>query len=325
MVNQTNIFSPSKINLVLKVGGKEPSGFHQVTTVVAKLNYGDSLFVGSRRDSKLAGIEVNLDEELHRHLGEGAQVFKSLLESESNLVLKAAGLFSQGSDFNSSLNFQLYKRLPAEAGLGGGSSNAATVIRALTNENNWPESSLLEKAGDLGADIPHFLKPGLTVGTEYGNKVETIRLSQNSLDFFRSLRVILVKPDFGANTAAAYKSLNRGESTSHQMPSPEELLAGLGHFSGEFFDLEPEKLEHWVENDFDVNLESVISEAGRFKDLLGSCLMGFEQDVLCSVLCGSGSTRAVIAKFGRADNLFHHLQQKLPSAYWLAGPAEFLL
>ena len=100
-------------------------------------------------------------------------------------------MFGDIDEFNSRLKFQLSKSLPAEAGLGGGSSNAAVVLKALSNKINLADSALLKKAGELGADIPHFLKPGLTIGTDYGNKVETINLSQNSLDFFRSLRVVL--------------------------------------------------------------------------------------------------------------------------------------
>ena len=325
MDNQSDIFSPSKINLVLKVGGKEPSGFHRVTTVVAKLDCGDNLSFSSFNDCKFESIEVNLDEALSRHLAEGANSFKSLLESESNLVLRAAGLFGDIDEFNSRLKFQLSKSLPAEAGLGGGSSNAAVVLKALSNKINLADSALLKKAGELGADIPHFLKPGLTIGTDYGNKVETINLSQNSLDFFRSLRVVLVKPNFGANTTAAYQSLGRGDCEAHQLPSPRDLLSGLGQFSGELFEVEPRKFASWVENDFDKSIESGTSEEGYFKQLLESCLVGFEQLALCSVLCGSGSTRAVIVKSEGVEDLIQYFKEKLPSSYWIAGPAQLLL
>jgi 4-diphosphocytidyl-2-C-methyl-D-erythritol kinase len=136
--------SPAKINLWLRVLGKRPDGFHEVETRLCRLALGDL-------------VEVE-------HRGMGTAVSLTCSEptvplDESNLAMKALRAFESRTGRPSSWRIHLEKKIPAGAGLGGGSGNAATVLKACNELTGNPLSleQLIELGGQIGSDVPCFL------------------------------------------------------------------------------------------------------------------------------------------------------------------------
>jgi 4-diphosphocytidyl-2-C-methyl-D-erythritol kinase len=182
------IFSPAKINLFLAVTGRRADGFHDLVSVAAPLDFGDTLVVEMR----------------------GRQQFSLECDREdvpvdgTNLVMKAASAFAVASGWTGGAHFRLAKRIPVGAGLGGGSSNAVAALRALNQLAGGPldERGLVEVAATLGSDCALFLKNAPVVMRGRGERVEA--LPARAVARLRGRRVLVFKPSFGISTPWAY-------------------------------------------------------------------------------------------------------------------------
>lgn len=180
------LLSPAKINLSLRILGKRPDGFHEIETRLVRLAFGDT-------------VEIE-------HLGAGTQVAftcsdPTVPSDESNLAFKALRAFESRTGQQSSWRIHLEKRIPHGAGLGGGSSNAATILRAANDLTGSPLSlpQLLEIAAQIGSDVPCFLLDSPAAdGTGRGEIVQPAAFPQR-------LPVVLIKPPFPIPTPWAYK------------------------------------------------------------------------------------------------------------------------
>lgn len=180
------LLSPAKINLSLRILGKRPDGFHEIETRLVRLAFGDT-------------VEIE-------HLGTGTTVNFTCSDptvpaDESNLALKVLRAFESRTGTQSSWRIHLEKRIPHGAGLGGGSSNAATVLRAANELSGNPLSlpQLLEIAAQIGSDVPCFLLDSPAAdGTGRGEIVQPA-------PFPHQLHVVLIKPPFPVPTPWAYK------------------------------------------------------------------------------------------------------------------------
>lgn len=178
--------SPAKINLWLRVLGRRSDGFHEVSTRLCRLLLCDT-------------IEVE-------HHGSGHDVSLSCSDAsvpldESNLALKALRAFENRTGRQSSWRLHLEKKIPAGAGLGGGSSNAATVLRACNQLLGAPltQAQLLELAAQIGSDVPCFLIDSPAAdGSGRGEQVVPV-------EFPWQLPLVLLKPPFPIPTPWAYK------------------------------------------------------------------------------------------------------------------------
>ena len=133
--------APAKLNLFLHVVGRRPDGYHLLESVFVLIDWADTLHF-ERRDDGL----------LRRHdLGEALP--------EQDLCLKAARALQTASGSTAGVDISILKRVPSGAGMGGGSSDAASVLLALNRlwGLNWPRARLLELAATLGADVPFFV------------------------------------------------------------------------------------------------------------------------------------------------------------------------
>jgi 4-diphosphocytidyl-2-C-methyl-D-erythritol kinase len=135
--------APAKLNLFLHVTGRRPDGYHTLQTVFQFLDHGDSLVFEPRRDAQVRRVS-----------GPGA------LAEDSDLVVRAARLLQQAADVQRGVDIHLDKRLPLGAGLGGGSSDAATTLVALNRlwELDWSLERLSALGLQLGADVPVFVQ-----------------------------------------------------------------------------------------------------------------------------------------------------------------------
>ncbi len=190
-----SIFAPAKVNLFLAITGRRADGYHDLVSVVAPVEFGDTL----RVEAKVAGGGADRFE-----LGcEDAAV----PVDETNLVLKAARAFVAATGWRGGAKFSLEKHIPMGAGLGGGSSDAVAALRGLNGLAGGllTAARLAEVAATLGSDCPLFLAGGPVVMRGRGERVE--RLPTEVAARLRGRRVLLFKPGFGISTPWAFGSM----------------------------------------------------------------------------------------------------------------------
>ncbi|MDE2690508.1 MAG: 4-(cytidine 5'-diphospho)-2-C-methyl-D-erythritol kinase [Acidobacteriota bacterium] len=185
MPAELSLACPAKVNLSLRVHGRRPDGFHEISTVLQTIDLCDRLVIHRADPASPLRIEVP---------GGGAPA------DDSNLVLKAArAFFGVLGEPAGGVRFRLEKRIPAGSGLGGGSSDAAAALLGL--QSLWGEpldARQLHGAGAaVGSDVPFFLEGGTAFATGRGERVE-------SLDDMPSATVLVVVPAVEVSTAEVY-------------------------------------------------------------------------------------------------------------------------
>ncbi len=195
-IRSVSLTAPAKVNLCLSVLGPRSDGFHELLTLMAKIDLCD-LVTLERTEAK---GEISCICE-----GEDGP------DGKENLAWRAVELWRQATGDDSGFRITIKKRIPAMAGLGGGSSDAVATLKAL---NFWnlaplPFEELKEIATQLGSDCPGFLVEGACVASGRGEEVRP--LSKEANDRLDGNRLILFKPPIGFSTAAVYSGLNQKE------------------------------------------------------------------------------------------------------------------
>jgi len=196
-----SLFSPAKINLYLKILGKRPDGYHDLETVMLPLDFGDRITL----ETQETGITLACD-----HPG--------LPTDDSNLAVRAAKLLASQCGVTRGVKITLQKRTPLAAGLGGGSSNAATVLLGL--DKLWGLKAdpriLHELAASMGSDINFFLAGGAALCHGRGERVTPVPCTLTAA-------VLLINPGFGISTKWAYEHWARA-AAGLTAPLPEVSL-----------------------------------------------------------------------------------------------------
>ncbi len=181
-MKELTLESHAKVNLALKITGKLPDGYHQLETIFQRIGLKDMITL---KESD-GGITVTSDS------GEVPQ-------DETNLAYRAAEKILACCETPKGVSIHIQKKIPIGAGLGGGSSNAATVLRGL--DTMWslgiPKEELWTMARDLGADVPFFLYDNCALGLERGDVLQPI---PNRCKFW----MVLVYPNIFISTAWVY-------------------------------------------------------------------------------------------------------------------------
>jgi 4-diphosphocytidyl-2-C-methyl-D-erythritol kinase len=183
MMERIELLAPAKINLTLAVKGRREDGFHEIESLMVPISVFDRLEIAHREEE---GIVLNCDD-------------PSLPINEENLVYKAALLFCRTFSLQPNLRISLGKQIPHGAGLGGGSSDAATTLLGLNAifATELSREVLAELAAELGSDVPFFIYQSAAVIRGRGERVDP--------EVFRhTLPLLLVKPPFGVPTPWAY-------------------------------------------------------------------------------------------------------------------------
>jgi len=177
--------APAKLNLFLEVLHRRPDGYHEVRTVLHEIDLADEVSVELRpaaaRDSlELAGIPVDGP-------------------PEENLALRAAEAFRRFVGAAPPVHVRLLKRIPPGSGMGGGSSDAAFVLRALATLRGIPGSPvpLAAAAREVGSDVPFFLAGGSALGGGRGDELTPIEIGGPT-------RFLVALPSFSLSTARVY-------------------------------------------------------------------------------------------------------------------------
>lgn len=157
-MNYVKLIAPAKVNLVLAIGEKLPDGYHEAHTVLHALSLHDTLEIRRFELDPGEGLVVDISCESTKDIDDLS------IATEENIVYQAAMKLAEATGYSADekLNIKLTKRIPHQAGLGGGSSDAAATLKGLAHLWNIdPEDPVLvEVAASLGADVPFFLYGG---------------------------------------------------------------------------------------------------------------------------------------------------------------------
>ena len=183
VIETLRLDSPAKVNLRLEILRKREDGYHEIRTLFQQISLHDTLQF-SLNSGK--GISVTTD-----HPG--------LAVGKENLVYRAAAMILERSGHRGGVSIHIEKRIPLGAGLGGGSSNAATTLSAL-NEMlgaGLGRKDLAELGLKIGADVPFFLMKGAAIGAGVGERLKRVELPQ--------FWYLLINPDFEVSSRWAYQ------------------------------------------------------------------------------------------------------------------------
>eukprot|EP00388_Colpodella_angusta_P011833 GDKJ01030155.1.p1 GENE.GDKJ01030155.1~~GDKJ01030155.1.p1 ORF type:complete len:361 (+),score=76.75 GDKJ01030155.1:25-1107(+) len=201
------LLSPAKVNLFLKVHSKTSDGYHDLTSLFTTVDFGDNMIF-----TRLCGD--HFEDILEMQAADYTEVPPA---GKKNLIIKALELFREKSKLYPPPYFRVHitKRIPMEAGLGGGSSNAATTLFAanLLSGRPFKESELSVFGAELGSDVPFFFSSGLAMIQGRGEKVFDI---VENLPFHEA-PVFIYKPSFGQPTAPVFKNFNLSTDTNSQV------------------------------------------------------------------------------------------------------------
>jgi len=255
------ITAPAKVNLFFSIVGRRADGYHDVHTILQAIGLRDRLEFWHTRGSitlECSDPRVPCD--------------------ESNLCVKAAQMMQRLARREAGVHIRLRKSIPPEAGLGGGSSDAAATLLALNRlwRLNLPMKRLASIAARLGSDVPFFLYGGTAFAAGRGERVLSMPTRRKRLWF------VLLKPDYGVSTAWAYREWDR-------------VRARPGGALEKAIDVvclrDVDSLAQALHNDLEkVILASHPDIAGAKRDLARA-------GCLAALLCGSGS-----AVFGIAED-----------------------
>ena len=243
----------AKINLDLRLGKRRPDGFHPIDTFFIRVDVADILEIRSSPNGKLT-LQVEGDPQLSSH--------------PDNLVLRAARALQLRASPRSGAEIVLKKRIPQGAGLGGGSSDAASTLVFLRKLWDVPiqDSELAKIGAELGSDVPFFLQPYAARGTGRGEILEPIHLVHLPW-------AVLIHPGFASPTASAYAAYAKNPIAGKEGPT-----LSLTMKDGSQLKILPRNdLEKAVESKF------LWIESARH-------WMGIQKNVLASRMSGSGST-----------------------------------
>jgi 4-diphosphocytidyl-2-C-methyl-D-erythritol kinase len=190
-----HVVAHAKLNLSLRVLARETSGYHQLETVFCGIDLADEIEIS--RTS--AGITLEIAQPAETP-GRPPDVGPA----EQNLAYRAASLFARETSIEGGIHIRLVKRIPAGAGLGGGSSDAAAVLRALNARHAQPltQHTLLGLGARLGSDVPYFLAEApLALAWGRGERILP-------LPALPVAPVVLAVPSERVSTADAYAALD---------------------------------------------------------------------------------------------------------------------
>lgn len=181
-----NLLSPAKINFFLAITGRRSDGYHELLSLFCPVTLYDTITLTFGETD----IRVSCNH-------------PDVPDNEGNIAYRAATLFVERLGKTDGVAIRIDKQIPVAAGLGGGSSNAATVLMALNEYYHHPfsQTEISEMGLKLGADVPFFIfgKPALARGI--GEKLEAV-------ERLISYKILIIFPGFGVSTAYIYKNLN---------------------------------------------------------------------------------------------------------------------
>lgn len=268
------VSAPAKINLTLTVLGRRSDGYHKIDTLITPISLCDEINIERRSDKPKIAFRCDTP---------------SVPTGEDNTVVRAAEVFFEQTNIPEGVSIDLKKRIPHAAGLGGGSSDAASTLLALDElfKTNLPREALAKMAATIGSDVSFFIFQSAAVCKGRGELVSATRLSQQ-------LPLLLLKPAFGVATHWAYSQWQ----VSREIPA---VSYASQVFNGQSF-----------VND----LERPVFEKFIFLAELKMWLLK-QPEVGAALLSGSGSTVFTVIRAGAdVDLLAKRARAELDPCLW---------
>ncbi len=254
------ISAPAKINLTLRVLGKRPDGYHELESVMQMLALADTLTIDDADELRFTCSDP-------------------ALEGPENLVLRAAQLLKGCCAGTRGARIHLDKAIPVQAGLGGGSSDAAAALAALNEfwDIRLPLDELALLAARLGSDVPFFLDGPTAIVRGRGEQVTPVPRHGE-------VYCVLAKPSAGLSTPQVYAHLQAPPLPAHLPERTAETAAMLAALQTG----DPRALAGALVNDLAAPAFGLLPDLSRVKARM------LQQGCLGVILCGSGSALAGI-------------------------------
>lgn len=261
----------AKVNLSLRVLGTRPDGFHEVESFISPISLFDELEL-EKSDGR---IELTCDDQ-------------TVPLGSENLVVLAAQAFFRATGVKDGVRMHLRKRIPHGAGLGGGSSDAASALVALNEmfDTNLPREALARLAESLGSDVPFFVFGSAALARGRGEVISPQRLGD-------TFSLLLLKPPFGVATPWAYSKWRTANPIPDVSYDPQEYRG------------------HTFVND----LERPVFEKFVFLARLKMWLLG-QPEVAVALMSGSGSTLFAVVNDARDADPLSKRAKELDPHLW---------
>lgn len=243
----------AKVNIALDVIGKREDGYHLLRMIMQAIDLYDEILI-EKIDK---GIKINCNKPY-------------VPTDERNLAYKAAKLFMDKFNIKSGVNITINKNIPVSAGLAGGSTDCAAVLKLMNKmfNTNLSDQELMDLGVKLGADVPYCITGGTALCEGIGEKI-------TKLKSFKDKILVLVKPPFGVSTKVVYQEFNLSKVVFH--PNVEGLIKNI----------EEDNLEYVASNMKNL-LENVT--LAKYKEIISIKQSMIECGSIGSMMSGSGPT-----------------------------------
>lgn len=251
------LYPPAKVNLILKIFDRLPNGYHALWSFMQTVGVADELTL--RVTDEFEGIRLECSE-------------RSLSRPAGNLVYRAAELVLRRAGVSMGVDLKLAKDIPVEAGLGGGSSDAAATIIGLNHllGLGWTNDDMATLGQTLGSDVPFFIEAPTAVVHGWGQWIIPKTLQEVRW-------IVLVNPGFSIKTGQAYRRLDEMRRTVLSLPAALKSFERASSISWN-------QILAWMENDFEMVLFNDYPVLADIKKTL--LAVGAEG----ALLSGSGAT-----------------------------------
>ena len=261
----------AKINLALFNKGLMKNGYHELDMIVSEIDLYDSLYIEKANgDTTIIGMEIPL---------------------EKNLIYQAIVRFKQKFNINDNFKVVVEKRIPEQAGLGGGSSDASCTLKALCEMYNIKcEKEILEICESLGSDVPFFYYGGICRVKGRGEQIKQISSE-------RINNVIIVKPNYGLSTKEIFNESDKYSYADKTkiIDEMEENINDINTITKLMFN--------------DLQTPSSVITKDR-EDGINNILEEMKKDALGAMMTGSGSAIFGIYDNDNIDKAYNRLKKK---------------
>ena len=273
--------SYAKINFFLKIGRKLSSGYHNIQSVMQRIELSDAISIEPINEDKII-VECTNKE----------------LENENNLAYKTALLLKKKFSITHGVKISMEKNIPLQSGLGGGSSNAATTL--LNLNKLWglklKEKELIEMAAQIGSDVPFFMGENAALVEGIGEKIKGIKKSF-------SINIVLINPGFRVPTKWAYSAYDRHKPKTKANADIASLIKAI-----EKKDIK--EIARNVHNDF----EPIVTKKYKMINEIKTNLL--RNDALNATISGSGPTVfGIFNSIYEAREAFFKIQYDYPFVF----------
>jgi 4-diphosphocytidyl-2-C-methyl-D-erythritol kinase len=275
MTDTIHLESPAKVNLRLEILKKREDGYHELRTILQKINLHDLLHFSLKKER---GISIKTN---HPNLPVGKR----------NLVYQAVQSILKKSDYKKGVLIEIEKRIPLGAGLGGGSSNTATTLKAMNQllKINLPKKELMRMGLEIGADVPFFFLEGAAIASGIGERLKKIELP--------GLWFVLIYPNFEVSTRWAYQNFI--------------LTKRRFHFNLHGLLRTPKEISNLLWNDLEGVVSREYPQIGVMKKML------YSAGALGALMTGSGPTVfGVFSEEGGASEAYKKVKKMVRGRGW---------